>query len=169
MDPLVKRHVHRVPVLAAALVLGQLAWASRHVVGGVHLDLLLVLVLVVAISGGARRGALAGFAAGLLADASLPWALGVSMIAYTATGYAVGALADDANDLWHSSALLAAGGTLFATVLQLGVAHVVGDVHPRLGRTVHVLLFGVAFDVLVVPLAARSLRHAWGRRRDVAW
>lgn len=164
-----KRRAHRVPALAAALVLGQLSWASRHAVGGVHVDLLLVLVLVVAISGGARRGALAGFAAGLLADASLPWALGVSMIAYTATGYVVGALADDANDLWHSSALLAAGGTLLAIVLQLAVAHVAGEVQARLGRTVHVILFAVVVDVLVVPLAARSLRHAWDRRRDLAW
>ena len=48
---------------------------------GVHADAMLLLAICAGLSGGPARGAVVGFAAGLLADVMLPGTMGISALA----------------------------------------------------------------------------------------
>jgi rod shape-determining protein MreD len=59
---------------------------------GVRPDLLLCLAIAGGIAGGAERGAVIGFFAGILGDLFLPTPLGLSALVYCVLGFAVGTL-----------------------------------------------------------------------------
>lgn len=80
-------------VLFAALVL-QLGLFDQLRVFSVHAELLLAVAVATAVAWGAERGAIVGFAAGLLTDLILPGRFGVTALAYGLTGYGIGLLSD---------------------------------------------------------------------------
>ena len=71
-------------VLFAALVL-QLGLFDQLRVFSVHAELLLAVAVATAVAWGAERGAIVGFAAGLLTDLILPGRFGVTALAYGLT------------------------------------------------------------------------------------
>ena len=76
------------------VVVAQVAVASRLEVSGVHPDLLLLLAVTAGLTGGPARGAVVGFAAGVVADLYLHTRFGVGALASTLTGYAAGVAGD---------------------------------------------------------------------------
>ena len=76
-------------ILVAAVLLESTVLAGLRV-AGVRPDLLVLAVVAVAMASGPTSGAAFGFAVGLVADLLFGLPVGVSALAYTAVGFAVG-------------------------------------------------------------------------------
>ena len=76
-------------VVLAALLL-QVSLAADLRVAGAIGDLVLVVVVAAALTGGADRGATYGFAAGLLFDLVVDAPFGLTPLTYALVGYGVG-------------------------------------------------------------------------------
>jgi rod shape-determining protein MreD len=143
-------------VLFAATVL-QIGMFNDLSVLSVHGDLLLSVAIATAVAWGADRGAIVGFAAGLLADVNLSGRFGLSGLAFGLAGYAVG-LASDAvvrRSRMIDAGLMAAGSALgvllYALVATLFGEGALGDDH--LWRIIGIeALFSTALSPLLVPL-----------------
>jgi rod shape-determining protein MreD len=84
-------------VLVAALVLAiylEIALAIDARVLGAVPDLALIVIVAIALRGGAIWGAIAGFAAGVLIDVAVQSPLGASSLVLTPVGWAAGAWAE---------------------------------------------------------------------------
>jgi rod shape-determining protein MreD len=123
----------------------------------VHPDLLLAVAVGSAIAWGPDRGAVVGFAAGLLMDVFLSGRFGVSGVAYGLTGYVTGLLSDtivrrsrvlDAGLMLLGSAL---GVLVYALVAATFGEGTLGD--PDLWRIIVLeALWAAALGPLVVPV-----------------
>ena len=78
-------------VLFVALTLHESLFRDTRV-GDVRPDVMLALAVAAGIVGGAERGAVTGFVAGLLADLFVQTPLGLSALAFSLVGFAVGSL-----------------------------------------------------------------------------
>ena len=78
-------------VIFVALTLHLSLFARTHI-GEVRPDVLLLLAVTGGIVGGAERGAVVGFLAGFVADLFLHTPLGLSALAFSLLGFAVGTL-----------------------------------------------------------------------------
>jgi rod shape-determining protein MreD len=78
-------------VLVTVLTL-QTTFISEVTVFGARGDILLLVAIAAGISGGAERGAVAGFAAGIVFDLLLQTPFGLSALTYCLVGYGVGML-----------------------------------------------------------------------------
>ena len=78
-------------VLVSALVL-QASILSEARIAGASIDLLLVLAVAAGLTGGADRGAIVGFVAGIGIDLLLQTPFGLSALAYSVAGYVAGVL-----------------------------------------------------------------------------
>jgi rod shape-determining protein MreD len=133
------------PVGLVALSLQRVIFAN-HPIHDVRLQLVLALVVAAGVGGGADRGAVAGFALGLLADASGDTALGVLALAYGVGGMTAGYLHRFTTDPQWWLAMI------FATV---GAA--VGELMIPLVKTVTGESGWINTDLLVtVPIVAIS-------------
>jgi len=128
--------------------------ADLRVVGAVG-DLMLVVTVAAALTGGPDRGATYGFLAGLLFDLVLDSPFGLSALTYAAVGYAVGlasVVLFRPTGWWPLA--VGAVAALVATVFYTGVGHLIGTPYPW-GEvpaiTVAVALWNVA---LVLPAMA---------------
>ena len=158
----------RIVSLALIAALLHVLVMTRLRIYGVHPEFLLLSTMAVAISGGAERGAIAGFAAGLVVDVFLPSALGLSALAYSVAGYVTGWLAEEASELPWVTSFLTAVGSLIALAVFLAVGRISGDVQPTLGQASSVVSVVVLVNAVVAPLLVKPLRGAW-RNREVAW
>ena len=150
----------RVPLVILTVLIFDLSVFSRIRVAGVMPDLMLLLAVAAGITGGEVRGAVVGFASGMVVDLFLQTPLGLSALVFSVVGYAVGAAQSGIlRASWWIPILTAflasaAGALLFALA-----ASVVGEtslVTARLGLVV--LLVG-AMNALLTPLAVRMM--AW--------
>ena len=152
------------PVLLLAVVL-HTAVLPHFRAFGVTADILLLLGVTAGIVGGPERGAVIGFMAGLCADLFVQTPFGLSALAYSLTGYAVGTL--------QSTILRAAWWIPLATTFvacALGVlafafaGAVVGESHLVNGHLPTVMAvvatFGVALSLVVVRLVRWALADA---------
>jgi rod shape-determining protein MreD len=151
----------RVSLVLVVAVMAHTAVAPHLRVGGVAADVLLVVTIAAGIVGGAERGALVGFLAGLLADCFLQTPFGLSALTGTLVGHVVGALSarTGSRGPWlpvlTAAAAGAAGVMLFAVLgAVLGEAQLLG------GRLVAVALGVAATSAVLLPLALRPLRWA---------
>lgn len=96
---------------------------------GAHAEVAFVVAVVVAMLEGPEWGAGAGFVAGFFVDLLGVLPLGISALSYSVVGYGVGVLAtympDDAG--LGVGVALAAGATLLAQSLVLGLAFLLGQ------------------------------------------
>jgi rod shape-determining protein MreD len=76
-------------VLVSALLL-QVVIAPWLTIGGVQVDLLLLVSLAAGLTGGPERGARVGFVAGILWDLTVAGPFGLSALTYCLAGYFVG-------------------------------------------------------------------------------
>ncbi|MEI2698309.1 MAG: rod shape-determining protein MreD [Microthrixaceae bacterium] len=123
---------------------------------GVHADLMLLMGICAGLAGGPTRGAVIGFAAGLLVDAVMPGTLGISALSYSVVGFTVGSFRESvmsstrSMDMLVAAAGSAAGVLLFALLSQLLGQHSSSD--PRLLQIVGIV--AVLNAVLCVPVLA---------------
>jgi rod shape-determining protein MreD len=88
----VSRLLVRLPPLLALAVVLHTAVLPELRIAGVAADLLLLLGITAGLSAGPARGAVVGFAAGLLADCFLQTPFGLSALTHALVGHGVGAL-----------------------------------------------------------------------------
>jgi rod shape-determining protein MreD len=115
------------PVGLVALSLQRVIFAN-HPIHDVRLQLVLALVVAAGVGGGADRGAVAGFALGLLADASGDTALGVLALAYGVGGMTAGYLHRFTTDpQWWLAAIFATIGAAVGELMIPLVKTVTGE------------------------------------------
>lgn len=117
-------------VLVVALVAQIAIVADLRIVGAVG-DLMLVVTVAAALTGGPDRGATYGFVAGLIFDLVLDSPFGLSALTYAVIGYGVGLLCGvlfRPTGWWPLA--VAAGAALAATAFYTGVGHLIGTPYP---------------------------------------
>jgi rod shape-determining protein MreD len=127
---------HRVTPLRAALVVlvalvAQIAIVADLRVAGAVGDLMLLVTVAAALTGGANRGATYGFVAGVLFDLVLDSPFGLSPLTYAIVGYVVGLACTGffrPSGWWPP--VVAAGAALLSTLLYTGLGHLVGTPYP---------------------------------------
>ena len=143
-------------VLFVALVL-QLTLGAGVRIFGVHPDLMLLVAVSGGLVGGDERGAMVGFAAGLMADLFLQAPFGLSAMSFTIIGFAAGLFSGTIlRASWPvvlagATVASAAGELLYALLgAGLGQSQMVSD---RLGPIVGVVAgFNGIGALLVVPV-----------------
>jgi rod shape-determining protein MreD len=143
----------RAAVVLFAAVLLQLAVVADLRVAGAIGDVVLAVVVAAGLTGGADRGVVYGFVAGLLYDVALDTPFGLTALTYALVGYAVG-LAGSAlmrTSGWWPVVVAAVAGLVQATLYTalgnlLGVAYSFGDL-PAIA-----LVMAAWSAVLVLPL-----------------
>jgi rod shape-determining protein MreD len=144
------------PVLFVALVLHTAVLPDTRLFG-VAAEAMLLLAVVAGIEGGSQRGAVVGFVAGLLADLFVQTPFGLSALAYSLTGYAVGGLQGSIlrASPWipvATSAVASGGGmvVLALTGAVVGQSHMVtGDLWQV---AIVVAVLNGALSLVVVPV-----------------
>ncbi len=161
--------IARIVAMALAAAVVQQVLMSRLSIAGVHPDVLLGFAIVVAATGGANRGAAAGFFAGLLTDIFTGTSIGSATLSYTVAAFAIGTLSDDTTDYPWVIFLTVLGGSALGVVLYVAVGGVLGDVHTHLSRILTVGGVVALVNAPLAPLVARVLRNAWQVQKDFAW
>lgn len=125
--------------LAAALVLAlllHLTLLSQLGVSEIHADALLLFAIAAGLTAGPERGAITGFAAGVLADLFLQSPFGLSALCYSLVGFGVGTLQTGIlRSAWWIPVVTAFGASSLGTVLYALIGAMVGEtqmVGPRL-------------------------------------
>ena len=124
-------------VLALGLtLLVHLTLLSRLRIDNIRPDALLLVALMAGLVAGPERGAVVGFAAGLLSDLFLQTPFGLSALAYCLVGFAVGSLQSGIlRAAWWIPVVTALAATVAGTVLYGVLGAMVGQtdfVSPRL-------------------------------------
>lgn len=139
------------------------AWLT---VAGAHPDLMLALVVVASLTGGSSRGAIIGFALGLLSDLFLDTPFGLSALTDVLVGYGVGMLSTEADAAWWLRPLIAGGASAIAVALYAGLGAIVGQTQmlsPGLWKVA--LVVGGFNAILAIPLW-RPVRWAFPAKRE---
>ena len=139
-------------VLVVALLL-QLTVVSDLRVAGAIGDLMLAVVVAAGMTGGADRGVVYGFAAGLLYDLTLDTPFGLSALTYALVGYAVG-LAGSAlvrTSGWWPVIVAAVAGAVQAT-LYTSLGNLIGVAYPFGDLPAIALVMAAWCALLVLPL-----------------
>lgn len=131
-------------------------------IGGVIPDVMVVVTVAVAVRRGPEYGAMFGFVAGLLIDLFLQVPAGLSALAYSIVGYAVGAAQTSLlRERWWLAPLLAAIGSLGAGLVFVLAGLVLGQEYLMTARSFVVLparaLYDAGLALIVFPVAARLL------------
>jgi rod shape-determining protein MreD len=126
---------------------------------GVHPELLLAVAVGTGVARGAERGAMVGFAAGLLTDLFLSGRFGIVGLSYGLAGYSAGLLSDGVprTSRWIDAGFMAVGSAvgvaLYAVIGSLFGMGTLGD--PDLWRIVVVVC---AANAVLSPLVLRACR-----------
>ena len=156
-------------VLLFFAVVVQLSIMSQITILGGHPNLLLVALVCVALLRGAMVGAIAGFAAGLLADSGVFATLGFTALLLTLAGYWTGRYGETTGrDRAHAPVLSIAVTTLLYQVAALVLRYMLGqnapggEIFAGLAPTV---LLNVVLTLPVYALTRRLLRpYEWTPR-----
>ena len=148
-------------VLAATLVV-HLTLLSRLRIEDVRPDALLLVAVLAGLAAGPERGAVVGFCAGLLADLFLQSPFGLSALAYSLVGFAVGSLQSGIlRATWWIPVVTAAGASAAGIVLFGVLGAMVGQpdfVSPRLA--IIAVLVGF-MNAALAPAATRLVGWAF--------
>jgi rod shape-determining protein MreD len=151
--------------LAVALVLQLVVLNGLHLPGGGVPDLLLVLVAVLAITGGPVRGMVTGFAAGLALDLAPPGSavLGEYALTFCLVGWAAGKLSGMVDRSALRSLLALAGVVALGEALAAGLTLGLDPAQLSLGRARQVLPTAIGYDLLILPFALylALIARAW--------
>jgi rod shape-determining protein MreD len=152
-------------VIVVSLVLESTVLAHLRV-GGVHPDVLVIVVVAVAMTDGPVTGATFGFAAGLVSDLLSANPVGVSALVYTVIGFGVGVgrvYVTSSSTLVH---LLLAGAASFVSVWLAGLVLRVFDLSSWdfLLRTAPLVAL---YNLLLTPLVFPPVRALLERLEPV--
>lgn len=158
----------RVSLLVVTVLVLQLTAGAAISVGGVHPDLMVLVAVTAGLVGGPDRGAVVGFASGLLADLFVHAPFGLSALAFTVVGYAVGIVHNSVlRATWPVAVLTAALGCAGGEALYAAVGAIVGESSWLTGRLEQVVAvvgsLDAAFAVVALPAMAWAMQV--GRRR----
>lgn len=153
----------RVALVLAATLFVHLTLLSRLRIEDVRPDALLLVALMAGLTAGPERGAVVGFCAGLLADLFLQTPFGLSALAYSLVGFAVGSLQSGIlRAAWWIPVLTAAAASAAGIVLFGILGAMVGQpdfVSPRLA--IIAILVGF-MNAALAPAASRLVGWAFG-------
>ena len=142
-------------VLLVALTLHQSLFVTLRVYDA-HPQVMLLVAVVGGLLAGAERGALIGFAAGLLADLFVQTPLGLSALTFALVAFVVGSLqAGIVHTAWWIGPVTAFGASFAGMVLYGVLGAIIGQAHymsPRL------LLVGVGAGAMNAALAVPVVR-----------
>jgi rod shape-determining protein MreD len=164
----VNTNLVRILRLAACLyfaILLQTVLAPKIAIFGVRPDLPFIVVLLVALSEGSVGGAFAGFLAGLFVGLNSAGALGVSSLANTVVGFAVGAMADRLERRgWITRALVA----LIATTLrdQIEILLQTRELAGSFAMFWRSSLPGGVYTAILAPMVMRATEKVAGREKE---
>lgn len=132
---------------------------------GARPDLMLLVVVAAALSGGCAPGALTGFGVGLLADVAPPseHTIGRLALVFAVVGYACGFFEDAEQRSVLVPVLVVAGASAVASVCYAGLGALTGAgvvSALRLGRVVPLT---IGYDVLLTPFVVVPI--TWMARR----
>lgn len=161
--------IARIVAMALAAAALQQMLMLRIEIFGVHPDVLLGFAIVVAATGGANRGAAAGFFAGLLTDIFAATPVGPATLAYTVAAYLVGVFSDDTTDYPWVVVLTTLGGTALGVVLYVIAGGFLGDINTTFSRILTVTFVISIVNAPFAPVLARPLRRVWRQQRDFAY
>lgn len=152
----------RVALVLAATLIVHLTLLSRLRIEDVRPDALLLVALMAGLTAGPERGAIVGFCAGLLADLFLQSPFGLSALAYSLVGFAVGSLQSGIlRATWWIPVLTAAAASAAGIVLFGILGAMVGQVDfvsPRLA--IIAVLVGF-MNAALAPAASRAVGWAF--------
>lgn len=162
----------RLLLVCIVALLVQVTVLDQVVVAGYHADVMVLLPVAAGLVGGAQRGAVTGFVAGLLADLVLPTPYGLSALTFVLLGFAAGMLRRPSGETLFGRGLLCllggAVGTLGFAVLgaligqpgMLGGSTAEAVVAVALGGLVLVWLALAATSWAFVALSGTGERHS---------
>jgi rod shape-determining protein MreD len=141
-------------VVVITVCLAQVAIVNRMRLPGGGPDLLLLVVVAFGLVGGAQRGAMLGFGAGLAADLLPPadHLAGQLAFAYTVIGYLAGLIDTGEDTSVLTTILTVAAGSIAVVLLYAGLGTIVGDGRISASATLHSMLGTVVYDVILAPL-----------------
>lgn len=156
----------RCAVVVVVVVIVQISLLSRITVIGVRPDLVVLLAVAAGITGGAELGAVIGFSAGLLLDLMMPGLAGISALAFSLVGYAVGSLQSTVmRATWWIPVLSALVATAAGETLYVVLRQVLGQSVPSWGHASTVVAVVAVVDgVLALPFVKLAGWMADGRR-----
>ena len=162
----------RTAAVVLTVLVAHLTVLNRVDPGGIRPDVLLLVGIMAGVVAGAETGAVVGFCAGVVADLFLQQPFGLSALAYTLVGFAVGSLqASILRATWWIPVLTAFAASVVGVVLYAVLGAVVGRGHlvqPRLLLVAVVVgVMNAILSVAVVRLLAWAL-HPSGERRAYA-
>ncbi len=154
--------VLRPTVVVFSLLLLQLSLFSDLRVGGRAPDLLLVAAIAAGLTGGPDRGAFTGFMAGLAIDLFLPTPFGLSALAYSIAGWAVGQT-ENAIVGEHPWVVipLSAAGSMIGVATFVTVGELLGQPNLYTDRFLGTLLVTTVYNAILAWPVARLFRWAW--------
>jgi len=156
-------------VLALSLTLHQSLFVTLRI-DDAHPQVMLLVAVVGGLLAGAERGALIGFAAGLLADLFVQTPLGLSALTFALVGFVVGSLQTGiVHTAWWIGPVTALLASFAGVVLYGVLGAIIGQAHFVSPRMVVVAAgVGAMNSVLAVPLV-RAMSWALDSRPERAY
>jgi rod shape-determining protein MreD len=162
----------RLAVITLAVAFVQVCVLNQIVIGGAHLDAFLLLAISAGLVAGPQRGAVMGFALGLVADVFVPTPYGLSSLCYVLVAFAVGLAAGTVTTrpTFGFQAATALLGGVGGTLLFAGLGALLGQPSVPHHQLVVIAVVVAAGCVLFATPAYRliewSLAVAPGAHRD---
>jgi rod shape-determining protein MreD len=151
----------RLPPLLLVVVVLHTAVFPQIRMFGVTAELLLLVTIAAGIAGGPDRGAMMGFACGLLADCFLQTPFGLSALTYCLVGWVVGVFQTRVlHAIWWIPVFTAAIATAGGTVLFVLVGAVVGQDQLVSSRLPTIVAVTALWSALLVFPVIRIVRWA---------
>lgn len=142
-------------------LLADLRWS------GVAVQLLLAMSVAAGISGGSERGAIAGFALGLMFDLVLATPLGLTALVYGLAGFLAGYINSlTVSHPWWLSAVVASSTGALITFVHPTLATWVGVEGWLSTRLVKVAIVVAVTNALLAPLAVPVMRWCLAIKRQ---
>ena len=148
-------------VLALTLVV-HLTALSRFRFDDVRPDALLLVAVIAGLVAGPDRGAIVGFAAGVLGDLFLQTPFGLSALVYCLVGFAVGSLqAGILRAAWWIPVATALGASVAGTVLYALLGAMVGQPEFVSSHLVTIALLVGVMNAALAPAAVRLVEWSY--------
>jgi rod shape-determining protein MreD len=154
--------VLRSSLLLLVAVILQVTLVASLRIGGAQADVMLLIGIAAGLSAGRQRGAIYGFAAGLVYDLLLTTPLGLSALTYALVGHLAGTAREAIlRSAWWIPMASAAAGSALGVILYVVLGTVVGQESRGLPIVTIVVVVALV-NGLMAPLAVKVVGWAVG-------